>query len=50
MVPQEPIEEIRRKDLKLSGYVRNGTAHLPCKWRPRRVKIVPQGINPFLRL
>ena len=41
--PTGAYRRIRRKDLKLSGYVRNGMAHLPCRWRPRRVKIVLSG-------
>ena len=41
--PTGAYRRVRRKDLKLSGYVRNGTPHLSCKWRPRRVKIVPSG-------
>ena len=41
--PTGAYRRIRLKDLKLLEYVRNGMAHQPCKWRPRRVKIVPSG-------
>ena len=34
-----------RTDPKLAGYVHPGMAHVPCKFRPRGVKIDPCGVN-----
>ena len=33
-----------RTDPKLAGYVHPGMAHVPCKFRPRWIKIDPAGI------
>ena len=54
MPPREPLRKQAlgqnfrrggRRDPKLVGYMRPGMAHVPCKWRPQGVKILPAGGN-----